>query len=123
MAVFPVLMPVRREWEFPAFPTTDYEGTGGGTISFEFGSTPTDLPLTLVYELISEAEMQLIRDHYLGQQSVHHFSLPDVVLAGYGELDDVFLQHQSWLYVDEPEEKPRNFDLFDVKINLRSCRL
>lgn len=120
MATFPELMPVRREWEFPDFPSADFEGIGGSTISFEFGSTPTNLPLKLIYELISEAEMQQIRDHYLTQQSVHPFRLPSIALAGYAETDDVFILNQLWLYDKELEEDQRNYDLYNCTVSLRS---
>lgn len=120
MAAFPELMPLRREWEFPRFPTVDYEGPGGSTISFEFGETPTDQPLTLVYELLSEAEMQLIRDHYLGQQSVYPFTLPPICYAGYRLGEALFDATTTYVYADEPEEKLKNFDLYDVEVSLRS---
>lgn len=120
MAAFPELMPLRREWEFPKFPTVDYQGPGGSTISFEFGETPTDQPLTLVYELLSEAEMQLIRDHYLGQQSVHPFILPPICWAGYVVGDNIFNQDAQWRYAEEPEETLVNVDLYDVEVSLRS---
>lgn len=123
MAAFPDLAPVRREWEFPTFPTIDYEGIGGNTISFEFGDTPTDQPLELVFELLSETEMQQIRDHYLGQQSVHPFNLsPLAANAGYVATTGIFSTDTLWLYAEEPEEEPRNFGLYDATISLRSVR-
>lgn len=122
MAAFPALMPLRREWEFPKFPTVNYESPGGNTISFEFGSTPTDQPLKLIYELISEAEIQLIRDHYLGQQSVHPFTLPAIVFAGYTIEYSIFEASLEWLYSQEPEEELVNPDLYNVVVELRSVR-
>lgn len=121
MAAFPDLAPAERKWSFPLFPTIDYEGIGGNTISFEFGATPTDQPLDLEFELLSESEMQQIRDHYLGQQSIHPFTLPGLVLSGLLGTD-VMPPSTQWLYDGEPEEKPRNFDLYDATISLRSVR-
>lgn len=120
MATFPELMPLRREWGFPKFPTIDFEGVGGSIISFEFGETPSDQPLTLVYELLSEAEMQLIRDHYLGQQSVHPFTLPPICYAGYQLGESIFDPTTTYLYAEEPEEEIVNFDLYNTDVSLRS---
>lgn len=121
MATFPSLAPVRREWEFPKFPTIDYEGLGGNIISFEFGSLSFDQPLSLIYELISETEIQLIRDHYLGQQSIRSFILPQIVIDGY-QGTNIFLSSNSWIYDGEPDETATAFDLYDTTINLRSVR-
>ena len=123
MAAFPALEPLRREWEFPRFPSLDYEGLGGSTISFEYGAIASDQPLTLVFELISEAEMQLIRDHYLAQQSVHPFPLPAICLAGYVNPADFFDPTQQWLYDGEPEEQLVSYDNYRVDVALRSVRL
>lgn len=123
MADFPALEPLRREWEFPDFPTLDYEGAGGSTVSFEYGDTPTDQPLTLVYKLLSEAEMQLIRDHYLAQQSVHPFNLPAICFAGYVTPADFFDPTQQWLYDGEPEEELVSVGNYNVDVALRSVRL
>ena len=123
MAAFPALEPLARKWEFPKFPTLDYEGVGGNTISFEYGAIASDQPLTLVYELLSEAEMQLIRDHYLAQQSVHPFPLPAACLAGYVSPADFFDPAPQGLYAEEPEEERVAFDSYNVAVALRSVRL
>lgn len=120
MAAFPALMPLRRAWEFSKFPTLDYESITGNTISFEFGATPSDQPLTLIYELISEAEMQQLRDHYLEQQSVHPFTLSPVVMAGYA--NPVIDPNTQWLYDGEPEAELVAFDLYNCEVALRSVR-
>lgn len=120
MATFPNLMPIRRQWEFPKFPTVDYEGPGGNTISFEFGETPTDQPLTLVYELLGEAEMQQIRNHYLSQQSVHPFTLGPLCWGGYESGDEIFDPNTLWLYAEEPQEELVNVDYYNVDVSLRS---
>ena len=62
MADFPALEPLRREWEFPDFPTLDYEGVGGSTISFEYGDTPTDQPLTLVAVVAKGSHQPALHD-------------------------------------------------------------
>ena len=120
---FPDLAPIRREWEFPEYPTIDYEGLGGNVISFEFGSTASNQSLSLVYELIDESEIQQIRDHYLGQQSTRTFTLAKSNLAGYEKHSSIFNTSTFWLYESEPEERVASFDLYDITIPLRSVLL
>lgn len=117
---FPNLAPVQREWEFPEFPTIDYEGIGGNVITFEFGSIASDQPLSLVYELISESEIQQIRDHYLTQQSIRTFTLAAQNITGYENNTTIFNLNTLWLYDGEPEENAKSFDLYDITVNLRS---
>lgn len=122
MAIFPPLEPLRREWAFPLYPSLAFESPTWGETVFEFGDEPTDTPLELVYELLSEEEMQGLRAHFQGQQMVHPFRLPPEVWAGYTpeEAEVFFPTAGDWLYAGELEEEPQGPGIYNCTVSLIS---
>jgi len=122
MATFPPLEPLRREWSFPDYPTLAFDSGSWGEIAFEYGDQPTETPLQLVYSLLSEAEMQLIRDHYQNQREVFPFILPAAIWAGYDTSEAISLLPiaAEWLYDGPIEEEPVAPGLYDCTVKLVS---
>lgn len=122
MTTFPALEPLSRRWAFPEFPTLAFTTEAWGDVVFEYGDQPTETPLELVYTLLSEAEMQLIRNHYQNQQQVHPFLLPSIVWAGYqlNEAQSLFPIARQWLYDGELEEEPVSHGLYNCTVKLLS---
>lgn len=121
MATFPALEPIRREWEFPAYPTVEYTGIGV-PLAFELGQVPSEQPLTLVYTLLSDSEAYQVQQHYLGQQTIYPFALDLLCYAGYAQAQNVFDFATEWRYTDQPELKLRTVGRYDLEIPLRTFR-
>ena len=122
MAAFPSLEPLRREWGFPLYPTLEVESDSWGLTVFEYGEEPVETPLRLVYSLLSEAEMQLLRDHYRNHRQVFSYGLPATVLAGYetSEAAALFPIEREWFYAAELEEEPTGPGMYDCTVSLLS---
>ena len=122
MAAFPPLEPSRREWAFADYPTLSRESSAWGATTFEYGDTPRETPLQLVYTLLSEAEMQLLRDHYANQQQSYPFILPAAIWAGYdlATVANLLPINGQWLYAGEIEEEPVAPGLYDCTVSLVS---
>lgn len=122
MAVFPSLEPFRREWAFPDYPTLSFDSNAWGATTFEYGSNPLETPLQLVYTLLSEAEMQLLREHYANQQQTYPFLLPVAIWAGYDMTTaaNLFPINGQWLYDGELTEEPVAPGLYDCTVSLVS---
>lgn len=122
MAAFPALEPFRREWAFPEFPTLTFDSGAWGEIAFEYGDQPTETTLDLVFTLLTETEMQLLREHYQNQRQVYPFTLSATAWAGYDDSEAISLLpiNGEWLYADELEEKPVAPGLYDCTAKLIS---
>jgi hypothetical protein len=123
MPSFPALEPLSRQWAFPDYPSLAHETFAWGDVVFEYGQQPTETFLELVYTLLSEAEMKLLRDHYRNQQQVHPFYLPAAIWAGYqniGEAEAFLPISGQWLYDGELEEDPVAPGLYDCTVKLVS---
>jgi len=99
MATFPTLTPSARSLNYGDYPQATYEGVSGGNVRFKFGSDRVVQRLTLGYEYLTEAETQLLLDHYEDQQgSLISFDLPAAVWAGYSSVP-VNPADYEWRYV------------------------
>lgn len=122
MAAFPALEPLRREWAFADYPTLTLDSKAWGATTFAYGDTPRETPLQLVYTLLSEEKMQLLRDHYTNQQQSYPFILPAAIWAGYDLTiaASILPVNGQWLYDGEIEEKPVAPGLYDCTVSLVS---
>ena len=68
MATFPALTPNARSLSYGDYPQGTYEAISGSNVRFRYGSDRVVQRLSLNYRFITEAEMQLLLDHYEGQQ-------------------------------------------------------
>lgn len=118
MATFPSLEPYRRSWDFGRYAITEEPAWATASIRYRHGSgSRLDQALNLSYAYLSDAEAQLIRDHYIGQQGgMLAFNLPAIIWSGLSEPPvDTGVQ---WVYASPPEEDQRSGGLYDISINL-----
>lgn len=121
MAAFPALRPASRRYSFGVFPVTEERGFGGGSVRFLHGSTSSQHELELGFELLTQAEGKLLRDHYRGQQGGFlPFSLSAEAWAGHTSATDLVPTTTLWLYAEPLEEAHRSGGLMDVTVQLRS---
>ena len=84
MATFPALAPRTRSLSLGDIPQQQYVGLSGGEVRFKQGSSYIAQTLNIGYEYLTEAEAQLLLDHYAGQEgSLIPFDLSAEVWGGY----------------------------------------
>lgn len=121
MAAFPALRPASRRYTFAQFPVTEERGFGGGSVRFLQGSTSSGLQLELGYELLTQAEAKLLRDHYRTQEGGFlPFALSAEAWAGHTDLSTLAPTTTQWVYADPPDESHRSGGLVDVTVQLVS---
>jgi hypothetical protein len=68
MATYPSLTPSTRSLSYGDYPQGTYEAVSGANVRFKYGSDRVVQRLQLGYQYLAETEMQLLLDHYEGQQ-------------------------------------------------------
>lgn len=100
MATFPALTPNARSLNYGDYPQGTYDAISGSNVRFRYGSDRVVQRLSLNYRFITEAEMQLLLDHYEGQQgSLIPFVLSANVWAGYTVVPVAAVDYE-WRYVN-----------------------
>lgn len=121
MADFPALAPVSRRYSFGVLPVSEEAGFGGGAVRFLHSTQRSGVTLELGYELLTQAEAQLIRDHYRGQQGgTLAFALGSTAWAGHTAQDDLVPTGTQWCWVSPPEEEQQRGGRVRVTCQLRS---
>ena len=84
MSMFPSLEPNGRSWDLGEFPLALVPVRGSSPRRFLQGTAVTGQTLTLRFDRRSDAEVQLLRDHYSAQAgTVLAFLLPQIVWSGH----------------------------------------
>ena len=122
MATAPSLEPVERIWSFPGYATSTFNSGAWGETTLEISAEPSGTPLSLVFALLTEEEMQLWREHYAVQQEKYPFKLPASAWAGYDTNDAsmLFPISADWFYAGELEEEPVSAGLYNCTVSLIS---
>lgn len=121
MATFPALAPLSRQYEPGDYSVSTETGFGGGNVRFLHTDRAGGNALELRYEGLTAAEMQLIRDHYRGQQGgALSFALSDEAWAGTDTITpDMGPWPIFWRYASPPEETAaRGGGLIDCTVSL-----
>lgn len=102
------------------FPSTTEE-TSSDAVLFSYSSNRYGIRLTLIYDLLSQSDAQLLRSHYRGQQgATDPFLLPSVIWSGHSSPSNIAPTSTLWLWNSEPPEDHRSGLLFDVPVSLIS---
>jgi hypothetical protein len=105
MATFPELEPAARAYDFGQFPLTEEASISAGTVRFSHGDEPENYRLTLGYIDLTDAEADLIRQHYQGQGGGYRsFQLPSIIWRGHTFSGNVAPYTTLWRYVAPPAE-------------------
>lgn len=84
MATFPALTPSTRSLSYGDYPQGAYEAVSGANVRFKYGTDRVIQRLMLGYQYLTEAQMQLLLDHYETQQgTLISFALSAEVWSGY----------------------------------------
>ena len=123
MATFPALEPNTRSYDITGeLPMMIEQAWPAGQVRYRTGYDPlasVGLQLQLEYLDLSEAQVQLLRDHYDFQQAgLVPFALPAVIFQGI--TGNVFPAGTQWRYTGAPEEIQKSGGLIDVNVPLES---
>lgn len=120
MATFPTLTPNARSLTLGNTPQLEYTGASGGSVRFLNNTKRTAQKLTLTYESITEASLQLIFAHYEAQQgSLLPFDLPAAIWSGYTVVPVPAVDY-DWRYASSPQVSPTVPGRFSLTIELQS---
>lgn len=122
MATFPSLEPDARQLGYGDFPQTTFVGVSGVDVRFKYGTARAQQILTLSYNLLTEAQAQLILDHYDTQQGeLIEFALSSSVWAGYSTVP-VPAADYNWRYAGPPEVSIAAPLRYEVTVSLESVQ-
>jgi hypothetical protein len=118
---FPPLAPVSRSYSMGIFPVTTETGFGGGSIRFLHGSVSSGHTLELQYSNLTQAEAELIREHYRVRQGGYtSFLLSAEAWAGHTSATDLVPTTTRWKYASPPEEVQKKGGYVDLTVSLVS---
>lgn len=101
------------------FSTSQAQAFAGSAVRFNHSATALGHVLELFYAELPDAELQEIRDHYVGQQGGYlSFLLPAVIWQGHDDPEDVVPATYRWKYAAPPPEPDRPGGFYDVPIIL-----
>lgn len=115
MADFPTLYADRIAYDIGALNMSEEATIGAGPIRFRHSLRTTGGRVSMEYTNLTLAEVQQIRDHWVGSDGTHrYFAVPAAVWGGapVGQADSVFRY-------DEPPEEEQLGVFFNVTVTLR----
>lgn len=122
MATFPSLKPTARSFRLGDYPSKTYRALSGAIVKRSFGNRATGYQLELEFQNISEANLDLILDHYLGQQgTLTGFTLPTSVVAGYDTTTGNKIRTPAgieWFYAEAPNVQSVIKGISTVRVQL-----
>jgi hypothetical protein len=121
MATFPELEPATRAYDFGIFPLTEQPSLSAGIVRFRHSATPQNYQLTLGYTALTDAEANLIRQHFQGQGGGYRsFQLPPIIWLGHTFSGNVVPTNTRWRYTAAPEEEHFSVGYVTVTVTLGS---
>lgn len=100
---FPALVPSARTFSPGNIPQSNQISLAGAVSSFRRGNRRTGQTLTLSYTNLTEAQVNLIRAHYIDRQGTFDiFFLPAEVWNGYTTPPIGLLSSYAWRYAGSP---------------------
>jgi hypothetical protein len=120
MTTFPLSTPNGRTLTLGDKPQLTYAGVSGATVKFLQGVNFVQQTLELVYNSLSESEIQSLYTHYNDQQSnLLPFDLPLGVWSGYSSVP-VSAVDYKWRYAAPFQVSPSSVNRFSVTVELES---
>jgi len=121
MAAFPDLEPATRDYNFGTFALTEEPSPSAGIVRFRHGAIPAAYQLTLGYAYLTNAEANLIRDHYsLQSGGFISFTLPAIIWNGHTSSINIVPSGTQWRYTTPPEEQQLSAGYVNLTVALES---
>jgi hypothetical protein len=121
VSAFPSLEPSARSFDLGEFPVVPLPRYGRNAQRFLQGSAAYGQQLTLTYGEISDADAQLLRDHYNNREGeVLAFFVPDIIWQGHTGIS-IGLPFDGWFrYAGEPQEQALDNGQVTMTVQLRA---
>ena len=118
MTIFPTIYPTSISFDHGRPQVTEYQSFGIGPVRFRNANTVNDQNLTLEFTGISQASVDLIRDHYIQNQgTAGEFAVPVAILGGLNVAD----ASSNFRYLSTP--RIEHFGVyFNVTVTLEALR-
>jgi len=121
MATFPSIAPNSRLYVPGSLPAVIVTSLSGRATAFRRGNRRIAQTLSLTYEYLTEANMDLIKDHYIGQNGTFEiFFLSAEVWGDFVTPPVPLLSDSAWKYSSEVTITDVSFDRFTVNVDLES---
>jgi hypothetical protein len=121
VSFFPALEPSDRSFDLGAFPVVQVARHGSSPQRFLQGNAAFGQQLNLSYAEISDAEAQLIRDHYAAQSGeVVGFLLPSIIWQGHTSITILLPFDGLFCYLGEPQEQALDNGKVTIKVKLEA---
>jgi hypothetical protein len=116
---FPALIPSARTYVPGNVPQVQQIALSGSTVSYRQGNRRVEQTLQLAFNNISEADLNLIKAHYLAQDGSYGiFYLSAEVWNGYTTPPVPLLSDYAWRYASAPVITDGSCDLWSVEVEL-----
>ena len=121
MATFPSIAPNSRLYVPGSLPAVIATSLSGRATAFRRGNRRIAQTLSLTYEYLTESNMALIKDHYIGQNGTFEiFFLSAEVWGDFVTPPIPLLSDFAWKYSSEITITDVSFDRFSVSVDLES---
>jgi hypothetical protein len=121
MSTFPSLAPNTRLYIPGNLPAAIQTSLGGMATGFRRGNRRIAQTLSMTFEYLTEANMALIKDHYIGQNGTFEiFFLPAEIWGDFVTPPIPLLSDFAWRYSSEITITDTSFDRFSVSVDLES---
>jgi hypothetical protein len=121
MATFPSLAPNSRLYIPGSLPAAIQTSLSGKATAFRRGNRRIAQTLSMTFEYLTEANMALIKDHYIGQNGTFEiFFLSAEVWGDFVTPPIPLLSDFAWRYSSEITITDTSFDRFSVSVDLES---
>lgn len=116
---FPALIPSARVYVPGNVPQVQRMALSGITVSYRHGNRRVEQTLQLAFNNISEADLDLIKAHYVAQDGSYGiFYLSPEVWNGYATPPIPLLSDYAWRYAIPPVITDGSCDLWSVELEL-----
>lgn len=119
MSTFPALIPSARTYVPGNVPQVQQVALSGSTVAYRQGNRRVQQTLQLAFNNISEADLDLIKAHYLAQDGSYGiFFLSVEVWNGYTTPPVPIVADYAWRYASPPVITDGSCDLWSVEVEL-----
>lgn len=116
---FPALVPSARTYVPGNVPQVRQVALSGSSVAYRQGNRRVEQTLQLVFNNISEADLNLIKTHYIAQDGSYGiFFLPVEIWNGYASPPVGIIADYAWRYASPPVITDGSCDLWSVEVEL-----
>lgn len=121
MSTFPALAPTSRVYTPGGVPRNLQTSLSGVAVGFRRGNRRIGQTLDLTFAYLTQAQMNLIKDHYFDRKGTYDiFFLSSEIWGDYTTPPVPLISDFAWRYASEPQITDVSFDRFTVEVQLQT---